>query len=111
MHILSRCGPILKNLFLKEIKKLHMEAGRNQNYLTNIKIEAPLLVKRLSKVAQNARNRRFLVKERKNALSAEYICVVRSGFSEHFTYFIRRLLQFFECVQSIMHNAVRGPGG
>ena len=45
MHILSRCAPILKNLFLKEIKKLHMEAGRKQNYLTNIKIEAPLSLK------------------------------------------------------------------
>ena len=75
---MSRCAPILKNLFLKEIKKLHMEAGRKQNYLTNIKIEAPLLVKRLSKVAQNARNRRFLVKERKNALPAEYIPVPKA---------------------------------
>ena len=45
MYILSRRAPILKNLFLKEIKKLHMEAGRKQNYLTNIKIEAPLLLK------------------------------------------------------------------
>ena len=78
MYILSRRAPILKNLFLKEIKKLHMEAGRKQNYLTNIKIEAPLLVKRLSKVAQNARNRHFLVKERKNALPAEYIPVSKA---------------------------------
>ena len=80
MYILSRRAPILKNLFLKEIKKLHIEAGRKQNYLTNIKIEAPLLVKRLSRVIQNARNRRFLVKEHKNALPAEHIRVSKAVF-------------------------------